>query len=68
MQCIPTVVDLSRCLNEGGQINAVLIGFSKAFDKVPYHHLVTKLLYYGMRGKTLEWVNIFLNSRTHDVI
>ena len=34
--------DLANCLNEGGHIDAVLLDISKAFDKVPHHHLATK--------------------------
>ena len=56
---IQAVDDLAKCLNEGGQIDAVLLEFSKAFDKVPHHHLTIKLHHYGMRGKTLEWVKSF---------
>ena len=68
-QLIQAVDDLANCLiNEGGQIDAVLLDFSKAIDKVPYHHLATKLHHYGMRGKTLEWVESFLSSRTQEVI
>ena len=68
MQLIQAVDDLAKCLNEGGQIDAVLLDFSKAFDKVSHHHLATKLHHYGMRGKMLEWVQSFLSSRTQEVI
>ena len=67
-QLIQAVVDLAKCLSEGGQIDAVLLDFSKAFDKVSHHHLATKLHHYGMRGKMLEWVQSFLSSRTQEVI
>ena len=42
-QLIQAVDDLAKCLNDGGQIDAVLLDFSKTFDKVPHHHLATKL-------------------------
>ena len=67
MQLIQAVDDLANFLNKGGQIVAVL-DFSKAFDKVPHHHLATKLHHYGMRGMTLEWAKSFLSSRTQEVI
>ena len=63
-QLIQAVDDLANFLSNGGQIVAVL-DFSKAFDKVPHHHLATKLHHYGMRGMTLE---SFLSSRTQEVI
>lgn len=67
-QLIQAVDDLAMCLNEGGQIDAVLLDFSKAFDKVSHHHLATKLHHYGVRGKMLDWVKSFLSSRTQEVI
>ena len=67
-QLIQAVEDLAKCLNEGGQIDAVLLDFSEAFDKVSHHHLATKLHHYGMRGKMLEWVKSFLSSPTQEVI
>ena len=67
-QLIQAVDDLAKCLNEGGQIDAVLLDFSKAFDKVSQHHLATKLHHNDMRGKTLERVKSFLSSRTQEVI
>ena len=67
-QLLQAVDDLAKCLNEGGQIDAVLLDFSKAFDKVSHHHLATKLHHYGMRGKMLEWMQSFLSSRTQEVI
>ena len=47
-QIIQAVDGRAKCLNECGQIDAVLLDFSKVFDKVPHHHLATKLHHYGM--------------------
>jgi len=49
-QLILTVDDLSRRLDNSEQVDAVLLDFSKAFDKVPHQHLLYKLDYYGSRG------------------
>ena len=49
-QFILTVQDLTNDLNDSEQINAVLLDFSKAFDKVP-HKLLEKLRHYGMSEK-----------------
>ena len=51
---IVTIHDLARCLIESGQIDAILLDFSKAFDKVPHARLAKKLNNYGVRGKTLD--------------
>ena len=64
IQLIQTIDDLAKCTNEGRQIDAVLLDFSKAFDKVPHLHLATNLRHYSTRGKMLEWVKSFLGSCT----
>jgi len=51
-QLILTIDDLSRSLDNSEQVDAILLDFSKAFDKVPYLHLLYKLDYYGIRGTT----------------
>ena len=67
-QLIQTINDLAKNLNEGGQIDAVLLDFSKAFDKVPHHRLLHKLEYYGIRGPSLNWISAFLHNRTQNVV
>ena len=42
--------------------------FAKAFDKVPYQRLLHKLHYYGVRGKTLSWIQAFLTGRKQQVL
>ena len=41
---------------------------SKAFDKVPRKRLLLKLDHYGVRGKTLAWVDAFLSNRSQSVV
>ena len=67
-QLLLTVHDLALGLNRRAQIDAVLLDFSKAFDKVPHQRLLKKLHYYGIRGKTLEWIASFLLSRKQQVL
>jgi hypothetical protein len=37
-------------MSSGKQIDAILLDFSKAFDKVPHRRLLMKLDHYGIRG------------------
>ena len=52
-QLILTVQDLAADLDKGQQIDAILLDFSKAFDKVPHRRLLLKLHHSGVRSNTL---------------
>ncbi len=67
-QLLLTVHDLASGLNSGEQIDAILLDFSKAFDKVPHERLLQKLEYYGIRGEPLQWIRDFLFMRTQNVV
>ncbi len=67
-QLILTVQDLAKGLDEKSQIDAVLLDFSKAFDKVPHQRLHNKLYYYGVRGQVLLWIDDFLAGRSQSVV
>jgi len=42
--------------------------FAKAFNKVSHKHLICKLNYYGVRGKTNRWIKAFLSDRQQCVV
>jgi len=67
-QLILTLQDLAAGIEEGEQIDAVLLDFSKAFDKVPHQRLLHKLDHYGIKGNLLHWIESFLSSRTQRVL
>ena len=67
-QLIGTIHDLAQTLDEGGQMDCILLDFSKAFDKVPHRRLLHKLKYYGVGGNTLNWIASFLQNRTQTVV
>lgn len=67
-QLLLTIHDLASGLNNRSQIDAVLLDFSKAFDKVPHQRLLKKLHHYGIRGMILDWIKAFLLSRKQQVI
>ena len=58
-QLITTVQELAKNMSSGKQIDAILLDFSKAFDKVPHKRLLMKLDHYGIRGTTLKWIQDF---------
>ena len=49
-------------------IDAILLGFSKAFDKVLHQKLLIKLEHYGVRGTTIQWIRSFLSDRAMKVV
>ena len=52
-QLIEATYDWTNILSEGkGQIDVILLDFSKDFDVVPHHRLLMKLYMYGITGKT----------------
>lgn len=67
-QLITVVNDFAKVLNEGLQLDSILLDFSKAFDKVDHDKLCIKLEHYGINGKTLEWIKDFLNDRIQWVV
>lgn len=67
-QLILTIQDLAAALDDGEQIDAILLDFSKAFDKVPHRRLLYKLDHYGIRGNTLQWISSFLTDRSQRVV
>ena len=66
-QLILTINDLAKALDNSQQIDGILLDFSKVFDKVPHRRLAAKLHHYGVRGKTLSWIQSFLAGRTQQV-
>jgi hypothetical protein len=67
-QLLLTIQDLADVLNNGDQIDCILLDFSKAFDKVPHQRLINKCNYYGIHGKNLQWIASFLSGRTQQVL
>ena len=67
-QLIITVNDFANSLKLKQQIDAILLDFSKAFDKVDLEGLLLKLEHLGIRGPNLAWCRSFLIGRTQRVV
>ena len=67
-QLIITVDDIAQNLDNGQQTDLILLDFSKAFDKVPHHHLLHKLKFYGIHGSLITWISSFLQGRVQRVV
>lgn len=67
-QLILTINDLAKCVDNHGQTDAILLDFSKAFDKVSHSRLLLKLKHYGVQNSILNWITDFLSNRSQRVV
>ena len=67
-QLITTCTDFIDTMNANGQTDAILLDFSKAFDKVHHNCLMTKLEHYGISNGTHSWIKSFLKNRSQRVM
>ncbi len=67
-QLLEFVQDVAESMNKGQQIDAIVMDFSKAFDRVAHSRLAYKLHQYGIRGSTLKWIENFLSGRSQSVV
>ena len=66
-ELIETVHGWMTALDNKTQIDAILLDFSKAFDKVPHKRLLSQLTSYGITGNTHNWITYFLANRKQRV-
>ena len=55
-------------MDEGKEINACVLDFSKAFNKVSKSKLLLKLAHCGISFQVISWVDSFLSNRTQRVV
>ena len=65
---ITTLHDFANCLKNREQIDAILLDFSKAFDKVDHEGLILKLEHLGIRNSLLNWIRSYLIGRKQRVV
>ncbi len=67
-QLLAAVHDFATTLNNHKQVDAILLDFTKAFDRVPHQRLLYKLHHYGIRGQIHQCIQAFLSNCTQSVI
>ena len=67
-QLITTIRDFANGLNSKSQIDAILLDFAKAFDKVDHDRLMTKLSVMGIGDSLHQWIRSFLSNRSQSVL
>ena len=55
-------------IDQGKQVDVLILDFSKAFDTVPHRRLLGKLEHYGVRDNLLRWCESFLVGRFQSVL
>ena len=66
-QVITVCQDIADSTDKGDRIDAIVIGFSKAFDLVPHDRLLMKIAISGVDSTVVAWVREFLLVRTQRV-
>ena len=67
-QLLTFTQSLFNSVSGGGQVDTIVLDFSKAFDKVPHQRLMSKLDFYGIRGDLHRWIETFLSNRIQRVM
>ena len=61
-QLVELTSQLSEYLDQGSDVDAIILDFSKAFDKVSHSKLVQKMHSIGVSAQITDWVNTFLSG------
>ena len=67
-QLITVIDDWAKILDNQGQVDTLILDFEKALDTPPHELLKSKLFRYGIRGKTIKWIDAFLCFRQQRVV
>jgi len=64
-QLLTMIEELAKSLDDRKQVD---VDFAKAFDTVPHQHLLPKLQYYDITGRTHHWISRWLTNRMQRVV
>ena len=67
-QLLTTTQSIMKEIDLGGCVQAAVLDFSKAFDKVSHSLLVRKLSSFGFSNDVLSWILDFLSNRKQRVV
>ena len=67
-QLVITIQEIASRFAKGDQVDANVVGFGKAFNKVAHSRLLYKLEYCGVRGMVLNWIRTFMSNRKQQVV
>ena len=67
-QIISFTQEVHDNLEQGQQTDVIVMDFSKAFDKVDHHKLISKLYRLGINDGVIAWIQSFLCSRSQRVV
>ena len=62
-QLLTLVHELAETVDTGGQMDLVILDFSKAFDRVPHQRILEELNHFEIRGQTHGWIKSFLSGK-----
>ena len=68
LQLLRALEDWTAELDSANEVDIIYIDFQKTFDSVPHKRLLRIIEFYGIRGKTLDWITAFLSGRKQRVI
>ena len=66
-QLVELVAEISKELYNGKEVDACLLDFSKAFDKVSHAKLLAKMISMRICEQITNWTTAFLRERTQIV-
>jgi hypothetical protein len=60
--------DIASYIDQGDEVHAAVLDFSKAFDLVPHHLLIHKMIDHCINPTLIKWVSGFLSGRYQRVV